>query len=69
MDEIVTLLIDDDDQSWVEGVFANEDAAREHFRDYLVTRFGIDVVEKAETGDNGLGALVPYRLDFWETPA
>ncbi|UCN12575.1 MULTISPECIES: hypothetical protein [Mycobacterium avium complex (MAC)] len=69
MDEIVTLLIDDDDKSWVEGVFANEDAAREHFRGYLVTRFGIDEVGKAESGDNGLGALVPYRLDFWTTPA
>lgn len=69
MGEIVTLLIDDDDQSWVEGVFTNEDAARQHLRDYLVTRFGIGEVENAESGDDGLGALVPYRLDFWATPA
>ena len=39
------------------------------FRGYLVTRFGIDEVGTAESGDNGLGALVPYRLDFCRTPA
>lgn len=68
MGEIVTLLIDDDREAWVEGVYASEDHARAAFREYLVARFGSDTVEHAEADGRELTDLVSYKVGFFESP-
>lgn len=71
--EFCTLLVDDQDGSYVYGVYYTENEALNHWRQVLVDRFGEDAViqqEELEDNDegNGLADLVPFRLDWFELP-
>jgi hypothetical protein len=68
MAEIVTLLLDDDREAWVEGVYSSEDEARAAYRDYLVSRFGLDEVERIEAEGGDFAGLVGYKIGFFEAP-
>lgn len=66
---LVPLLIDDDKTVYVQGLYANADAAMAGLRQYLVDRFGEDAVSQAESDEEqGLGSLVHYKTDSFDIP-
>lgn len=67
--EVVTLLLDDDDAAYVYGVYESDTEAEEAMRAAMVARFGADTVAEYEADDElGLGALVPYKIQYFDWP-
>ncbi|WP_457180721.1 hypothetical protein [Mycobacteroides abscessus] len=67
--DLVALLIDDDKSVYVQGLYADDDAAMAELRRYLVERFGEGAVVEAEAdNEQGFGSLVSYKTDSFPIP-
>lgn len=64
LDDVTVVIVDDDHETWMLGLFANPEIAEQHFRVYLVDRFGEEEVAAAEAGENGLADLVCHRFEY-----
>ncbi len=68
MAEIVTLLLEDARQAWVEGIYASDEKAAAGYRDYLIGRFGLAEVERVESAGGDFAGLVSYKFGYFESP-
>ena len=66
--EIVTLLLEDARQAWVEGIYASDENAAAGYRDYLISRFGLAEVERVESEGGDFTDLVSYTFGHFESP-